>query len=190
MCDERTHSLILDYLASARRQVLERLLFLILLFAYFAYISLISFSIFTPIVILLLCDYSVRVFQLFVVDADRYKRTLDFCCPFLLTLKWPPPTSPRSLPRWFGGLVYCVLPVCPNYVMTRTRSVRRVVDRYVLLILFAMSAKAGQLNFANYICAINIPCLQSVFLRKTGRRVSLRVNPPVVWMPPPPPPSG
>ena len=36
--------------------------------------------------ILLLCDYRVRVFQLFVVDADRYKRTLDFCCPFLLTL--------------------------------------------------------------------------------------------------------
>ena len=49
-----------------------------------------------------------------------------------------------------------------------------------------MSAKAGQLNFANYICAINIPCLQSVCLRKTGRRVSQRVNPPVMWMPPPP----
>ena len=101
-------------------------------FAYFAYISLNSFSIFTPIVILLLCDYRVRVFQLFVVDADRYKRTLDFCCPFLVTLKWPPPTSPRNLPRWFGGLVCYVLPGCPNCVMTRTRSVRRVVDRYVL----------------------------------------------------------
>ena len=42
--------------------------------------------------------------------------------------------------------------------MTHTLSVRRVVDRYVLLILFAKSAKAGQLNFANYICAIRIPC--------------------------------
>ena len=50
-----------------------------------------------------------RVFQQFVVDADRYKRTLDFCCPFLLTLKWPPPTSPRSLPRLFGALV-CYAP--------------------------------------------------------------------------------
>ena len=58
-----------------------------------------------------------------------------------------------------------------------------------------MSAKAGQLNFANYICAINIPCLRNVFPRKTGRRVSLRVNPPLMWMlpplgwmtPPPPP---
>ena len=48
-----------------------------------------------------------------------------------------------------------------------------------------MSAKAGQLNFANYICAINIPCLRNVFPRKTGRRVSLRVNPPLMWMLPP-----
>ena len=71
--------------------------------------------------ILLLCDYRVRVFQLFVVDADRYKRTLVFCCPFLLTLKWPPPTSPRSLPRWFGGLACCVLPVCPNCYDTHTK---------------------------------------------------------------------
>ena len=49
-----------------------------------------------------------------------------------------------------------------------------------------MSAKAGQLNFANYICAINIPCLRNVFPRKTGKRVSLRINPPVMWMPPHP----
>ena len=130
------------------------------------------------------------------MDADRYKRTLDFCCPFLLTLKWPPPTSPRSLPKLFGALVCYAPPGCPNCVMTRTLSVRRVVDRYVLLILFAMSAKAGQLNFANYICAINIPCLRNVFPRKTGTRVSLRINPPLMWMlpplgwmtPPPPPP--
>ena len=127
-----------------------------------------------------------RVFQQFVVDADRYKRTLVFCCPFLLTLKWPPPTSPRSLPKLFGALVCYAPPGCPNCVMTRTLSVRRVVDRYVLLILFAMSAKAGQLNFANYICAINIPCLRNVFPRKTGKRVSLRINPPLMWMLPPP----
>ena len=56
--------------------------------------------------------------------------------------------------------------------MTRTRSVRRVVVRYVLLILFALNAKAGQLIFANYICGINILCIPSVFLRKTERRVS------------------
>ena len=42
--------------------------------------------------------------------------------------------------------------------MTRTLCVRRVVDRYVLLILFVKNAKAGQLNFANYICGIRIPC--------------------------------
>ena len=59
-----------------------------------------------------------------------------------------------------------------------------------------MSAKAGQLNFTNYICAINIPCLRNVFPRKTGKRVSLRINPPLIWMlpplgwmTPPPPPS-
>ena len=46
--------------------------------------------------------------------------------------------------------------------MTRTRSVRRVVVRYVLLILFALNAKAGQLIFANYICGINILCIPSV----------------------------
>ena len=153
MCDTSAHCPILDYLASARGCVLERSHFLILLLLILL-ISLYSFSIFTPIVILLLCDYRVRVFQQFVVDADRYKRTLDFFCPFLLTLKWPPPTSPRL----FGALVCYAPPGCPNCVMTRTLSVRRVVDRYVLLILFAMSAKAGQLNFANYICAIRIPC--------------------------------
>ena len=77
--------------------------------------------------------------------------------------------------------------------MTRTRSVRRVVVRYVLLILFALNAKAGQLIFANYICGINILCIPSVFLRKTERRVSRRVNPPRADPPPqradtPPPP--
>ena len=58
------------------------------------------------------------------------------------------------------------------------------MDRYVLLILFALNAKAGQLIFANYICVINILCLPSVFLRKTERRVSQRVNPPVLTPPP------
>ena len=57
--------------------------------------------------------------------------------------------------------------------------------RYVLLILFVLNAKAGQLIFANYICGINILCIPSVFPRKTERRVSPRVNPPVL-MPPPP----
>ena len=60
------------------------------------------------------------------------------------------------------------------------------MDRYVLLILFTLNAKAGQLIFASCICVINILCLPSVFLRKTERRVSRRVNPPVL-MPPPPP---
>ena len=40
MCDERTHSLILDYLASARGRVLDRSHFLILLLL----ILLISFT--------------------------------------------------------------------------------------------------------------------------------------------------
>ena len=40
MCDERTHSLILDYLASARERVLDRSHFLILLLL----ILLISFT--------------------------------------------------------------------------------------------------------------------------------------------------
>ena len=67
--------------------------------------------------------------------------------------------------------------------------------RYVLLILFVLNAKAGQLIFANYICGINILCIPSVFPRKTERRVSPRVNPPVLMpppsglTPPPPPPS-
>ena len=157
MCDKRTHCLILDILASARGRVLERSHFLILLLLILL-ISLYILSIFTPIVILLLCDYRVHVFQQFVVDADRYKRTLDFCCPFLLTLKWPPPTSPRSLPRLFGALVCYAPPDYPSCVMTRTLCVRRVVVRYVFLILFVKNAKAGQLNFANYICGIRIPC--------------------------------
>ena len=62
------------------------------------------------------------------------------------------------------------------------------MDRYVLLILFALNAKAGQLIFASCICVINILCLPSVFLRKTERRVSRRVNPPRADAPPPPPP--
>ena len=67
--------------------------------------------------------------------------------------------------------------------------------RYVLLILFVLNAKAGQLIFANYICGINILCIPSVFPRKTERRVSPRVNPPMLMpppnglTPPPPPPS-
>ena len=70
MCDERTHSLILDYLASTRGCVSRSLALSNSPFAYFAYIFYFSLSIFTPIVILLLCDHRVRVLQLFVVDAD------------------------------------------------------------------------------------------------------------------------
>ena len=54
------------------------------------------------------------------MDADRYKRTLDFCCPFLLTLKWPPPTNPRSLPRLFGALVCYAPPDYPSCYDTHT----------------------------------------------------------------------
>ena len=139
-----------DVCSNARTFSFSFCLFCLYLFIFFLY--------FTPIVILLLCDYRVRVFQQFVVDADRYKRTLDFCCPFLLTLKWPPPTSPRSLPRLFGALVCYAPPDYQSYVMTRTLCVRRVVVRYVLLILFVKNAKTGQLIFANFICGIRIPC--------------------------------
>ena len=30
------------------------------------------------------------------MDAERYKRTLDFCCPVLLTLKWPATDQPKK----------------------------------------------------------------------------------------------
>ena len=42
--------------------------------------------------------------------------------------------------------------------MTRTLCVRRVVFRYVLLILFVKNAKTGQMIFVNYIYGIRIPC--------------------------------
>ena len=71
------------------------------------------------------------------------------------------------------------------------------MDRYVLQILFALSAKAGQLNFASCICVINILCLQSVYLKKNrkegkSKSKSPRADaspPPRVDAPPPPPPS-
>ena len=47
--------------------------------------------------------------------------------------------------------MFCVPLTYLSYVMTRTRSVRRVVVRYVLMFLFVLSAKAGQLTFANCI---------------------------------------
>ena len=145
------HHVIVDILASAKEHVARLLSLSHSPFAYFAYISYFSPSFFTPKVILVLCDHRVRIFTAFVVDAYRYQRALDFSCPFLLTLKWPPMISPRNLPEWFGERVFCVPLVYLNYVITRTRSVRRVVVRYVLLILFVLSAKAGQLIFANYI---------------------------------------
>ena len=47
--------------------------------------------------------------------------------------------------------MFCVPLAYLSYVMTRTRSVRRVVVSYVLMFLFVLSAKAGQLTFANCI---------------------------------------
>ena len=47
--------------------------------------------------------------------------------------------------------MFCVPLAYLSYVMTRTRNVRRVVVRYVLMFLFVLSAKAGQLTFANCI---------------------------------------
>ena len=47
--------------------------------------------------------------------------------------------------------MFCVPLAYLSYVMTRTRSVRRVVVRYVLMFLFVLSAKADQLTFANCI---------------------------------------
>ena len=135
-----------------------------------------------------------RVFQQFVVDADRYKRTLDFCCPFLLTLKWPPPTSPRSLPRLFGALVCYAPPDYPSCVMTRTLCVRRVVVRYVLLILFVKNAKTDfrklYLRHKNSLLAKRV----SKKNRKEGKSkdkspLNVDVPPPQVDDPPPPPPS-
>ena len=53
-----------------------------------------------------------------------------FLLPFPADAKMAAPTSPRSLPKLFGALVCYAPPCCPNCVMTRTLSVRRVVDRY------------------------------------------------------------
>ena len=47
--------------------------------------------------------------------------------------------------------MFCVPPDCQNYVMTRTQSVRRVVERYVLMFLFVLNAKAGRRTFVNCI---------------------------------------
>ena len=47
--------------------------------------------------------------------------------------------------------MFCVPPDYLSYVMTRTQNVSRVVARYVLMLLFVLSAKAGQRTFANCI---------------------------------------
>ena len=47
--------------------------------------------------------------------------------------------------------MFCVPLAYLSYVMTCTQSVRRVVVRYVLMFPFVLSAKAGQLTFANCI---------------------------------------
>ena len=59
------------------------------------------------------------------------------------------------------------------------------MDRYVLQILFALSAKAGQLNFASCICVINILCLQSVYLRKNRKEGKSKSKSPRADAPPP-----
>ena len=47
--------------------------------------------------------------------------------------------------------MFCVPPDCQNYVMTRTPSVRRVVERYVLMFPFVLNAKAGRRTFVSCI---------------------------------------
>ena len=46
--------------------------------------------------------------------------------------------------------MFCVPPGCQNYVI-RTPSVRRVVERYVLMFLFVLNAKAGRRTFVSCI---------------------------------------
>ena len=65
MCDERNHSVILDYLAPAIERVARLLSLSHSPFAYFAYIFYFSHSFFTPKVILVLCDHRVRIFTAF-----------------------------------------------------------------------------------------------------------------------------
>ena len=65
MRDERHHSVILDYLAPAIERVARLLSLSHSPFAYFAYIFYFSTSIFTPKVILVLCDHRVRIFTAF-----------------------------------------------------------------------------------------------------------------------------
>ena len=192
MRDERHHSVIVDYLAPAIERVARLLSLSHSPFAYFAYIFYFSPSIFTPKVILVLCDHRVRIFTAFRCGCIPITTHFGFSLPLPADAKMAADDQSRSLPKWFGEHASCVPPVYLNYVMARTRSVRRVVVMYVLLILFVLNAKAGQLIFANYICGINILCIPSVFPRKTERRVSPRVNPPVLMPPPngltPPPP--
>ena len=62
VCDERNHSLIVNYLRCRERTCARLLALSHSPFAYFAYIFYFSLSIFTPKVILVLCDHRVRIF--------------------------------------------------------------------------------------------------------------------------------
>ena len=65
MREERNHNVIVYYLAAARERVARLLSLSHSPFAYFAYIFHFSPSLFTPKVILVLCDHRVRIFTAF-----------------------------------------------------------------------------------------------------------------------------
>ena len=69
----------------------------------------------------MLCDHRVRIFTAFRCGCISITTHFGFRCPFLLTLKWPPTISPRSLPKWFGERASCVPLVYLNYVDTHTK---------------------------------------------------------------------
>ena len=135
--------------------------------------------------ILVLCDHRVRIFTAFRCGCIPITTHFGFSLPLPADAKMAADDqSKKSSKMVWRTCILCTTRLS-EYVMTRTRSVRRVVVRYVLLILFVLNANAGQLIFANYICGINILCIPSVFPRKTERRVSPRVNPPRTDAPPP-----
>ena len=129
------------------------------------------------------------------MDANRYKRTLDFCCPFLLTLKWPPSTSPRSLPKLFGALVCYAPPGCPNCVMTRTLKCEACRGQVCSFDSFCNECEGWSAEFRKLYLRHKHSLLAkrvSKKNRKEGKskdKSPLNVDaPPLGWMTPPPPP--